>query len=78
MRQTLAQAVMLARFGQSKDLARAASALDGCPVGGWPETQQARRAILDDLPVRSLRAYTLDEWISAVYTVDYADRYRTR
>lgn len=76
-RQSLACAIRRARSGESRDLARAARALDGCPVGGWPETEQAKRAILNDLPLRSCRSYTVDQWIAAVYRVDSADRYRS-
>lgn len=75
--ETLAAALYLAR-GKSKAHARAATALDGCPVGGWGETQQAFQRLEDDLPLRSMRAYTIAEFVAAAYTVDHADRYRTR
>ena len=52
--------------------------LDGCPVGGWPETERAKRNLLDVLPSREERTYTLGELIEALYTVDHAERYRVR
>lgn len=75
--QSLAQAVAIARNATRGDMAHAASALAGCPVGGWPETEQAMRAIRDALPLRSTREYTTAEFVSAVYYVDHADRYRS-
>lgn len=75
--QSLKQAVTLARSGKSVALVRAAHALEGCPVGGWGETAEARRDIVEYLPARHARSYTLDDFISTVYTVDHADRYRS-
>lgn len=77
-KQTLKEAVHLAGTGKSRDLARAALALHGKPVGGWGETAQAMRDISEALPLRSLRAYSLEEFIGAVYEVDGSDRYRTK
>jgi hypothetical protein len=74
-RQTLRQATLLIASGDIA-LIRAAHALDGCPIGGWAETQQARRRMLEELPSRAARSYTLTEFTDAVYTVDTADRYR--
>lgn len=74
-KQTLTQAIHLARTGLSRTMARAAHALDGCPIGSWPETEQARRQIRDDLPARSCRRYTVDQFVDAAYRVDAADRY---
>ncbi len=76
--QTLEQAIHLAKSGKSHELRSAAVALEGLPVGGWGETEQARReGVLGQLPLRSQRSYTIDQFISAVYTVDQADRYRS-
>jgi hypothetical protein len=75
--QTLKQAIYLAQSGKSRSLVSAAKSLDGCPVGGWPQTEQVRRELRNELPVRSLRSYTADEFISALYTVDSSDRYRS-
>jgi hypothetical protein len=77
-KQTLVQAVHLALSGKSTALASASQSLDGKPAGGWPETDAARRDIRDQLPVRLLRCYTIDHFISAVYELDSSDRYRTR
>jgi hypothetical protein len=52
--------------------------LDGCPVGGWPETRQARSRLGEALPLRSERLYTVGDLVSFAMTVDYADRYRIR
>jgi hypothetical protein len=52
--------------------------LDGCPEGGWPETQQAISRLAEDLPHRSERSYTTSELIGAVYEIDHAGRYRIR
>lgn len=76
-KQTLKQAIHLATTGESRDLRRAALALDGKPVGGWPETQQARREVRELLPLESLRGYTVLDFIEAAYKLDSADRYRS-
>lgn len=52
--------------------------LDGCPVGSWPETQQAMRALADELPHRTERTYILSDVIDALYVEDHAGRYRVR
>lgn len=76
MKQSLAQAKHLVASRKSRAFGRAASYLDGLPVGGWGETEQAMRQIVEELPHRSERAYTVTEFVSAVYTVDTACRYR--
>lgn len=76
-KQSLKQALRLTRI-PGTDMARAAHALDGCPVGGWGETDQAYRRIREYLPRRSERDYSLDEFVDAAYTIDHADRYRPR
>lgn len=52
----------------------AAYALEGCPVGGWPETQQAFRRIEDELP----GGVDADEFVSAAYTVTSSYRYTSK
>lgn len=52
--------------------------LGGCPVGGWPETQQALARLRDDIPARDQRNYLLSELVDALYRVDSAGRYRWR
>jgi hypothetical protein len=76
-RQTLVQAVHLALTGRSRDLARAAWVLDGKPIGGWPETQQAWREVVNELPFRHDRSYTVDHFVDAMYERD-GSRYRRR
>jgi hypothetical protein len=76
-KQTLAQAIHLARAGKSRALVRAVHALDGKPPGGWGETMQAWREMVGDLPLRSQRDYTADEFVDAVYGVD-GGRFRCR
>jgi hypothetical protein len=73
--QSLEQAITLARHGKSVSLVRAARALDGCPLGNWAETQQARLHLAGYLPPRSSRSYTIDQWIDAMYAVSPANRY---
>ena len=77
-KQTLKQAIHLGQSGKSKSLSRAICYLHGCPVGGWPETEQAMMRIADELPFRSDRSYTIDEFVASAYEVDFARRYRTR
>lgn len=81
-KQTLNQAIMLARTGKSADLARAAVALNGLPEGGWAETKQARVRLIDDLPMKNAREYTADEFIAAIYDIEprgnAAGVYRTK
>lgn len=76
--QTLDQALHLGTSGKSVPLSRAMACLIGLPLGGWPETKQARRNILDALPARGCREYNLGQFIEAAYTTDHADRYRSR
>ena len=55
------------------------TALDGCPVGGWPQTEQAMRLIADELPAAAARDYTINQFVDAAYEIDRStDRYRTR
>ena len=68
--QTLKEAIYLAASGKSRRLARAAHELDGKPVGGWAVTTQAMRAIVGDLPQRSLRDYTMAQFVASVYRVE--------
>lgn len=75
MKQTLRKAVYQCLTGRGL---REALQLDGCPVGGWPETEQAWNVLLNALPVRDLRSYTVNEFVDAVYRVDSAHRYRAR
>jgi hypothetical protein len=71
--------MLLITSGKSTSLLRAAYALDGCPVGEWPQTSQARRQMIDLLPARHGRAYTADEFADAVLDVGEGDaRYHTR
>lgn len=69
--QTLKQAIHLATSGKSKSksLAMAASILSGCPEGAWGETRQAKQQMLELLPHRQDRDYTIEEWIEAAYRV---------
>jgi hypothetical protein len=66
-KQSLEQALHLARTNKSRDLNRAASMLDGLPCGGWPQTTQALAELSDLLPLRDDRAYTVAEFIDAAY-----------
>ena len=43
---------------------RALNGLVGCPVGGWPETAQARLELVGELPARQDRDYTRDELVA--------------
>ena len=69
-KQSLKQAVHLAKTGKSKALATAARCLHGLPEGGWPQTQQARLDILEYLPLRDMRSYTITEFIGATYLLE--------
>jgi len=75
---SLEGAVYLARSGKSRDLTRAAVRLDGCPEGGWPETQQAWRDIESWLPLESERSYDVATFVDALYAIDGAGRYRAK
>ena len=70
-RESLHQRLRLIRSGRAS-----ASGLEGCPVGGWPETQQGMRSIREDIPVRAARTYTIHQLVDAIYTVDASGRYR--
>lgn len=72
-RQTLDQAVYLAKSGKSESLSRAASHLDGLPVGGWPKTEEAMQRTIDDLPWAFDRSYTCRQFVEALYTIEHAD-----
>lgn len=65
---------------QSQTVIRAAKTcgLAGCPVGSWPETQQAMRRLEDALPGHWARSYEPAEIVAALFEVDGADRYRVR
>ena len=71
--ETLAQAIYLGHSGKSKYHAIALRIMDGKPVGGWPETQQALSNLAELLPSHIWRAYTLAEFIDATYDVVGAD-----
>lgn len=73
--QTLSQAAhnaVVTRNGApiSRPLYVASTALHGCPVGSWPETEQARRVIADQLPHRAQRSYTVDEFVALCYAIE--------
>lgn len=57
-------------------LHRALNGLVGCPVGVWGETEQALRAVTEELPRRECRTYTLNDLTTAVLEHDHADRYQ--
>lgn len=76
-KQSLKQAVKLVRTGKGLHGVTRCG-LDGCPVGGWPETQQALHCMVDELPHREERSYTVHDLIAELYDVDHADRYRYR
>jgi hypothetical protein len=57
-KQTIKQAL------RSPAIRRALNGL-GCPVGGWAETEQARMRVYEEMPIRELRAYTLNELVAA-------------
>jgi hypothetical protein len=69
---TLQQAVLAYQRGEL------IGGLAGCPEGGWGDTQQARQQLLEQLPLRQLRSYTLEQLIDAVYYVDSCGKYRAR
>ena len=68
-KQTLRSALHLIRSGKSSTLVRAANCLDGLPIGGWPETEQARRRLIEDLPGTWDRDYAASDLIAALYDV---------
>lgn len=57
---------------------RALAGLVGCPVGGWAETAQAMRTLIDELPRRSDRAWRVYDLIDRCLCVDASGRYRWR
>lgn len=69
--QTLAQALYLARSGESKNLRLAAAALDGLAPNDGP-ADGARSDILGWLPHRTLRAYSMREFIAATNSLNSA------
>jgi hypothetical protein len=76
-RQTLKQMISQIKTGRAVNVARALSSLEGCPDGGWAETDQAMRRLVDELPRRAERSYTLAELVTATCSVDEATgRYR--
>lgn len=76
-KQTLKAAVELITSGRGmQDVFRCG--IDGCPVGGWPETEQAMSRLCDVLPHLSERTYLAAQLVDRLYTVDHADRYRLR
>jgi hypothetical protein len=77
-KQTLVQAVYLATSGRSHSLQSARNTMLGLPCGGWAETTQGYRQMLGELPVRSLRAYTADQFLEATCCLDSSDRFRAR
>jgi hypothetical protein len=73
-KQSLTQALALFRSGKGlQGITRCG--LAGCPVGGWPETEQAKRRIADELPPRAMRSYTVDDVVGELYSVNHANRY---
>ena len=62
-RQSLKQAKVLVKKGTLK----LRCGLAGCPVGAWPQTDQARRALANELPHSSERTYTVTEFVEAIY-----------
>lgn len=77
-KQTLKQAIMLGRSDKSRDLSLALGALIDVPEGDCGRVAQARLQILNLLPCRDFRDYTVSEFIKVAYTVDHAGRYRSR
>jgi hypothetical protein len=76
-RQTLRTAVRHARK-EGHPLCTAINGLVGCPVGGWGETDQAMRAVREELPSRAERRYTLGDLIAAVVEEGLDGRYQRR
>lgn len=70
MKQSLKQALHLIKSEKSKYLDYASCVLSGKPVGGWPETRQAFRDLVDLLPSERARSYTVSDFVDAVYDVD--------
>ena len=73
-RQSLRTAIRAA--SRPGPLRQALCGLEGCPVGGWPETAQARGRVTDELCHRSERSFTTADLIEAVMHEDSAGRWR--
>jgi hypothetical protein len=52
--------------------------LGGLPVGDWPETRQAKSRMIDGLPNRCDRTYTIGDLIDALYIETASGRYARR
>jgi len=52
--------------------------LDGCPVGGWGETDQAMRRLREELPFRQDRDWTLGDLVAREMVEDSTGRWRRR
>lgn len=74
-RQNIQTAIREART-PGTDIHRAFNGVCGCPAGGWAETQQALSRLVDALPLRRHRSYTVDDIVDAVLELDHADRYQ--
>ena len=57
---------------------QALNGLDGCPVGGWGETDQAMRRIREELPFRQDRDWTLGDLVAREMEEDATGRWRWR
>jgi hypothetical protein len=57
-------------------LHRALNQLAGCPVGGWPETQQAMTAVSEAIPDARSRAWSREQLLDKVMIKDHADRWQ--
>jgi hypothetical protein len=73
---TLKKAKSLADTGKSKNLARAANIMTGCPRGGWAETAQAKTRLADLLPTD--RSFSRQQWLEEMYVLDHAERYQPK
>lgn len=75
-KQTIEQALHLARSRKSKSLTHAASLLDGVEIANDAARITARNEVEGHLPHRTDRAYTLQQWVNAAYDTR-GDRYRS-
>jgi hypothetical protein len=57
---------------------QALGGLDGCPVGGWGETDQAMRRLREELPSRQDRDWTLGDLVASEMEEDSTGRWRWR
>ena len=64
----------IAQAKTTPSIRRALAAFIGLPLGSWPETQQAKRALIDALPRPGERAYSWEELVDAALVVE-RDRY---